>query len=397
VEYLTSAGIHAAQLYWTDLLTGLITRHAPFDIILGWELQDEQYYQSDQPPFSLESGKVTPANGQSYDLADPNQKQTLAVDGLRYYIEQLRQTILTYDPTALVTMGFFAPDAPNPWREGDERMVITAPLLEDSSLDFFDFHAYPGSGLDLAQLAQNFGMDNHLTKPVLMGQVGAYTWTYPQALAGAIAIQDWIAASCDQGFSGWLYSSYFPVPAGLSNATWSFTDVQNTILKALSPTSQPDACATTVLPGRNLALGKPVTASGALPDQTPQMAVDGDPNNQWSAGAYPTQWIEIDLGSSFSIGEIRLTVGQWPAGETLHQLWVGTSLDAMQQIYEFSGREYDFDVLSYIPPTALTNIRYVRIVTTESPSWVSWREIEVFAPLPGTPTPIPEPTFTTTP
>ncbi len=212
VEYLTAAGIHAAQRYWTDLLTGLSTRHAPLEIVLGWELQDEQYYQPDQPPFSLESGKVTPANGQSYNLADANQKQTLAVDGLRYYIEQLRQTILTYDPTGLVTMGFFAPDAPNPWREGDEWMVITAPLLKDSSLDFFDFHASPGSGLDLAQLAQNFGMDNHLTKPVLMGEVGAYTWTYLRSLTGAIAVQDWIAASCDQGFSGWLYSSYFPSP-----------------------------------------------------------------------------------------------------------------------------------------------------------------------------------------
>jgi hypothetical protein len=152
VQYLTPAGIHASQKYWTDLLTGLITRHAPFDIILGWELQDEQYYQLDQPPFSLETGKVKPANGQSYDLAYANQKQALAIDGLQYYIEQVKQTILTYDPASLVTMGFFAPDSPNSWREGDERMVITAPLLEDSGLDFFDFHAYPGSGLDLTSL-----------------------------------------------------------------------------------------------------------------------------------------------------------------------------------------------------------------------------------------------------
>jgi hypothetical protein len=114
-------------------------------------------------------------------------------------------------------------------------------------------------------------------------------------------------------------------------------------------------------------------------------------------GAFPTQWIEIDLGNPFTIGEIRLTVGQWPDGETLHQLWVGTSLDAMQQAFEFSGHEFDFDVLHYVPPTALSKIRYVRIVTTESPAWVSWREIEVLAPIPGTPTSTPESTLTPTP
>jgi len=393
-EFLTTAGIHATQQYWVDLLGGLASRHAPFDVILGWELLSEGFYPSDQPPFSLQSGKITPANGNTYDLAIPTQKQSLAVDGMRYYIDQLRQTIRTYDSTALVTMGFFAPDAPNPWREGDNRFVETAPLLDDSSLDFYDLHANPSEGLTLPELTQNFGLGSHVSKPVLMGAVGASTWTYPQVSDGAIAVQDWIAGSCSQGFAGWFYSGYYPFPAGLSDATWGFVDDKNFILNALSPKNQPDACTVTVLPGRNLALGKPVEVSAALPDQTPQMAVDGDPNTQWSAGGYPTQWIEIDLGAANTIGKIRLTVGQWPAGQTVHQLWVGVTPDSMQLVYEFNGKEYDFDVLNFVPATPLDNIRYVRIVTTESPSWVSWREIEVLAPFPDTATPIPEVTPT---
>ena len=118
------------------------------------------------------------------------------------------------------------------------------------------------------------------------------------------------------------------------------------------------------------------------------MAVDGDPNTQWSAGGFPIQWIEVDLGAAYTIGEIRLTVGQWPSGDTVHQLWVGTTQDAMQLAYEFRGHEYDYDVLNFVPAAPQTNIRFVRIVTTESPSWVSWREIEVLAPFPGTPSPI---------
>ena len=396
-EFLTTDGIQAAQHYWADLLGGLASRQAPFEVILGWELISEQYYASDQPPFSMKIGKVTPANGKTYSMLSQEHRKALAVEGMRYYIDQLSQIILVYDPTALITMGFLAPDSPNPWREGDNRLVDTASLLSNSSLDFFDLHASPGSGLTLAEMAQNFGLGGQVSKPVVMGDVGASTWVYPLVYDGAVSVQDWIAASCSMGFSGWIYSNYYPSPAGLSDATWSFVDEQSTILKALAPSNQPDACATTTLAGRNLALGKTVEASEALPDQTPQMAVDGDPNTQWSAGAYPTQWIEIDLGASYSIGEVRLTVGQWPAGQTVHQLWVGASRDTLQLVYDFKGKEFDFDVLNYVPATPLVNIRYLRIITTESPSWVSWREIEVLAPFPPTPTPTSEALLTPTP
>jgi hypothetical protein len=396
-EFLTRAGITASQKYWSDLLGGLAVRGAPFDAILGWELMDEAYYLSDQPPFTLETQKVTPVNGKTYYLFQPAQKEGLAVDGMRYYIEQVGQLIRIYDPTALVTMGFFAPDDPNTWREGDNRYVETAGLLAFSPLDFFDLHSDPAAGLTLAELAQNFGLDEHVSAPVLMGSVGASTWVYPDVSDGAIAIQDWIASSCVLGFNGWAYEGFYPVPAGLPDATWGFVDNQDYLLKALSPENQPDACVTSPLPGRNLALGKPVQVTEALADQTAQLAVDGDPNTQWSAGAYPPQWIEVDLEAFYDVGEIRLTVGMWPAGQTVHELWAGASRDKLQKVAEFRGSEFDYDILDYLPATSLSNIRYVRVVTIESPSWVSWREIEVLAPFPATPTPTVEPSQTPTP
>ncbi len=392
-QLLTRAGIDATKLYWADLLVGLAIRQAPFDVILGWELLDEGYYEYDKPPFSLREGTVTPANGKTYDMYMLAQKQALATDSMRYYINQVRQTIITYDPTALVTMGLIAPDKPNEWREGDNRYLVTGDLLSLSTLDFFDLHTDPGVGLSMDEAVQNFGLGAHVSKPVVMGEVGASTWAYPQATTGAIAVQDWIAASCDKGFSGWLYSNYYPSPAGLADVDWGCVDEHGALLNALAPVNQPDACVVGVLPGRNLALGKAVIATEELPDQTAIMAVDGDPGTQWSAGAFPSQWIEIDLGSAYSIGEIRLTVGMWPAGEAIHQLWVGADRKQMKLVHEFSGEMADYDVLSYLPASPLLNIRYVRIVTTESPSWVSWREIEVVAPLPATPTP----TVTVTP
>jgi hypothetical protein len=394
---LTQAGIQASQKYWSDILGGLETRQAAFDVILGWEILAEQYYHTDQPPFALQSGRITLPNSKSYDMSRPSQRQALAIDGLRTYIDRMKQTILTYDPTALVCMGFAPPSAPNTWRDDDNGQVDTAALMEDSSLDFFDLHGSPGAGLSMAQLAQNYGLGNHVTKPIIMGEVGASTWIYPQVSEAAIAIQDWIAASCNQGFAGWLYSAYYPSPAGLAEATWGSIDAQDTLLKALSPKNQPDACEVAVLPGRNLALSKVVQVSASLPDQTPEMAVDGNPETQWSAGEFPTQWLEIDLGAAYSVGEIRLTVGQWPEGNTVHQIWVASSRESMQMVDEISGYTYDFDVLDYTPSRPLQNIRYVRIVTTESLSWVSWREIEVLAPFPATPTPTSEVTLTPTP
>jgi hypothetical protein len=396
-EFLTQAGINASQKYWSDLLGGLASRQAPFDTILSWELMDEAYYLSDQPPFTLKTEKVTPVNGKTYYLFEPDQKKAMAVDGMRYYIQQVQQLIRIYDPTALVSMGFFAPDAPNEWREGDNRYVETAGLLAFSTLDFFDLHTDPAAELTLSELAENFGLDEHVSSPVMMGSVGASTWAYPEVPDGAIAIQDWIASSCEQGFSGWVYNGYYPDPAGLFDATWGFVDNQDYLLKALSPKNQPDACTPSALPGRNLALGKPVQVTEALPDQPAGMAVDGDFNTQWSAGAFPPQWIEVDLGAAYDVGEIRLTVGMWPAGDVVHELWVGANRDSLQKVHVFTGSEYDYDILDYLPASPLTNIRYVRLVTTESPSWVSWREIEVLAPFPATPTPTVEPSATPTP
>ncbi len=396
-QLLTKAGIQASQQYWTDLLLGLATRQAPFDTILGWELLSEQFYQTDQPPFSMTSGRVSLTDNKSYDMAQPSQQKALAADGLRLYIDRVRQTIITYDPTALVTMGFLAPDSPNAWREGDNRYVDTSSLLRSSSLDFFDLHASPGAGLSLLEAAQNFGLGGHTDKPVIMGEVGASTWSYPNVWQAAISVQDWIAASCAQGFAGWVYTNYYPYPAGLANASWGLVDEHGTLLAALAPKTQPDACTVTALPGRDLALGKAVQVSAALPDQTPAMAVDGDPNTQWSAGEFPTQWIEIDLGAAYSVGEIRLTIGQWPEGETAHQVWLGATRDNLKMVAEFKGYTYDFDELSYQPPEAMKNVRFVRVVTTDSPAWVSWREIEVLAPFPAAPTATPATSLTPTP
>jgi predicted amidohydrolase YtcJ len=129
----------------------------------------------------------------------------------------------------------------------------------------------------------------------------------------------------------------------------------------------------------NLALGRPVTASGALPSNPPEMAVDGDLEEYWSAGAHPPQWVEIDLQAAYTVENIKLVVEQSPSGDT-HHLIRGKGAEPGGEyvdLHEFARFTRAGDVLSYTPPEPWRGIRYVRVETVESPSWVSWREIEV--------------------
>jgi hypothetical protein len=134
-------------------------------------------------------------------------------------------------------------------------------------------------------------------------------------------------------------------------------------------------------PGANLALGKPVRVSRASSDFPPGSAVDGNPETWWGASDFPPQWIEVDLGQGYSIAEIHLVVSQSPAGETTHRVLVkgaGTG-DRFMLLHTFRGRTADLDVLSVPLDGPLEGIRYVRVETKQSPSWVAWREIQVIA------------------
>jgi len=377
-HFLTAPGVSAMKNYWHDLLSELIERRAPFDAVLGWSLLNEQWFFKKQPPLSLNKGQVTTANGQTYDLSSAEQKRQMLRDGIVFLTTEVRDEIRKLDPTALVTMGFFVPAYPNPIDVAPDWYVDTAPLLMSAPLDFFDFHAYPG-GAKLRPLAENFGMIGYKQKPIVMGEVGAFISKYNSAESAARAVQGWIADSCELGFDGWLYWGYYRAPEAIGDATWGFTDANGLLLKALAPTNRPDPCAAPNVPSSNLALGKPVKASNALPDKPPQNVVDGSAN-EWISGGGPTQWIEIDLQKPATVRSIRLVVAQYPDGETVHRLFVKGSSGQYHLEREFSGFTSDNQVLEYAPDAPLTNIRFVRVETVSSPSWVAWKEIEVIAP-----------------
>ena len=122
-----------------------------------------------------------------------------------------------------------------------------------------------------------------------------------------------------------------------------------------------------------------ISASKYLAGQTPNLAFDGRTDTNWGAGDSAPQWIQIDLSEEISVTGIDLVIDQWPAGYTIHQIWAKTNDPSavFVLLHEFKGNTTMDQVLSYTSPSDMDAYRYFKILTTRSPSWVSWKEIRI--------------------
>jgi hypothetical protein len=237
---LSSCGVKAFTTFYQDFVQGLISAKAPMDAIFAYEIWDEYYYNANNNPLSATTGTVTTANGQTYDMSSATSKQQMMDDGLVYFADQARAAILALDPTALVTMSFFQPQSPNPTRIGDPRVIEVYPAISTSTLDYVDLHAYPGLELTLDQYVQNFGFVGYLQqKPILMGEMGAFTSSYPQVTDAAAALQAWQIQSCGYNFQGWLVWTW---DTDEQPEIWNAMSQSGVISQALSPVARPNPC-----------------------------------------------------------------------------------------------------------------------------------------------------------
>ncbi len=371
-DYLHAAGVETKRKIWTDLLNGLQERNAAFSTVLGWSLTNEYWLWGEAAPFSLGSGTVTTANGRTYDMSDPAQKAQMAVDGTQYFIEEIVSEIKAIDPLALTTMGFYPPAI------NAERYIMTPQLLPIAPVDFWDFHAYYSSGLSISDTADSYGMAGYVDKPIIMGETAAGYENVPSAASALVNGLDWIAASCEKGFGGWLYWGYYPWPEDLNGKPWAMLEDDELIFKYMSPESQPDPCAVPELPFSNAARGKRVTASNFDPSRPPGNAVDGD-ITEWNAGGFPPQWIEIDLGVPASINQVGMVVDQWPASITRHHVTARRSDGSIVILGQFDSFTTSLKNLRIHLPSPLADVVAVRITTLESNSFVAWREVDVIS------------------
>jgi F5/8 type C domain len=120
------------------------------------------------------------------------------------------------------------------------------------------------------------------------------------------------------------------------------------------------------------------TASNSVSGAPSTYAVDGNPETAWNSGGWAPAWIELDLKHTVTLTNVHLLVGQSPAGPTTHQVYFGSSPAPTALIATLSGSTKDMQWLDIDVPGQPTG-RYLRVLTTASPSWVAWREIIVQA------------------
>lgn len=238
-NFLPPAGLRANKAFFQDFAEALVSLGAPTEYIFSYQLRNEMFYDMDQPPLSFSSGMVTTANGKSYNMSSASDKLSMMEENNVFWLDSIRAAILEVDPTALVSVGFFVPQAPNPARIGDPRFVVSAPAIWQSQMDFIDLHAYPGFELNLKQHVENFGINGMQAKPIIMGEFGGDVSRFPSIQDAAFAFVDWQVESCLYGFDGWIFW------------TWDLTeqpDFFNALMQdgaingVLAPVIRPDPC-----------------------------------------------------------------------------------------------------------------------------------------------------------
>jgi len=119
-----------------------------------------------------------------------------------------------------------------------------------------------------------------------------------------------------------------------------------------------------------------VLASKQAPGGEPELVTDGEVATAWNAGGGPPQWIQFDLGEPIAISQVLLNVGQTPEGPTVHKIYGGPTPDSLDLLGTLNGNTHNGQWLEL---KVTTDVRYLKVVTTKSPSWVAWREIEVYS------------------
>jgi predicted amidohydrolase YtcJ len=143
------------------------------------------------------------------------------------------------------------------------------------------------------------------------------------------------------------------------------------------PSPSPSSTPIPAAGGPNLAASGTASASNAVADNPPELAIDGDSDTIWLAGAGPPQWLAVDLGGFHLVGRVRLTVEQTPSGLTSHRV-LGRLEDGSEILLAevtgstAPGQELDLQIAQ--PAT----VDRIRVETVESPSWVAWREVAIF-------------------
>ncbi|MFI8237437.1 discoidin domain-containing protein [Streptomyces sp. NPDC085866] len=188
-----------------------------------------------------------------------------------------------------------------------------------------------------------------------VGAAGIYNCPYP-ANSGSFTLTD------GGGNSGW-------------SSTWS----------DCSTWPQPGQGNPDPDPNRNLAKGRPATATGSQDVYTPGKAVDADANSYWEStnNAFPQSWT-VDLGSSYAVRRLVLKLPPSSAwGARTQTITVLGSTDGSTYSTVVGSQGYRFDPATGNTATVAlpgsTDLRYLRLSVSANTGWPAGQFSEVEA------------------
>ncbi|MFF6850270.1 discoidin domain-containing protein [Streptomyces antimycoticus] len=244
----------------------------------------------------------------------------------------------------------------------DATVNITDTTIKDSPYSAFEFVSGGGRG---------YAVKNVNVTGATVANPG--TVVVQAEAQGAAKFSDVTASSV--GAAG-VYNCPFPAGSGTfevadggGNSGWSSTWSDcSTWPRPGQGTPDPD-------PGRNLAEGRPATATGSQDVYTPGKAVDGDAGTYWEStnNAFP-QALTVDLGSSQAIRRLVLKLPPSSAwGARTQTLSVLGSADGSAYSTVVGSKGYRFDPATGNTVTVdlpgSTNVRYLKLDVTGNTGW----------------------------
>jgi hypothetical protein len=186
---------------------------------------------------------------------------------------------------------------------------------------------------------------------------------------------------------GTTSSTAFTVTGLSASTAYEYTVTAYDTAGNVSAASNTVSVTTSAAPANtNLALNRPVTASGSTQTYVASNAVDGNTSTYWEStdNAFP-QWIQVDLGSSVSISRIVMDLPPSTAWGTRTQtVAIQGSTDGSTYTTLAASAGYTFNPSTGNTATATftaTSTRYVKLTFTANTAWPAGQlsELQVFS------------------
>lgn len=255
----------------------------------------------------------------------------------------------------------------------EAQVRITDTTITDSPYSAFEFVSGSGRG----HAAKNITVDGATVRNTGTVVVQAET-------QGAATFRNVTATGV--GAAG-VYNCPYPTGSGTftltdggGNSGWSST------WSDCSTWPQPGQGNPDPDPGRNLARGRPATATGSQDVHTPAKAVDGDANTYWESAnhAFP-QALTVDLGSREAVRRLVLKLPPQSAWQARTQtLSVQGSADGSAWSTVVAAKDHRFDPATGNTVTVSlpdgTSLRHLRLQVTANTGWpaAQFSEVEAY-------------------